>query len=137
MSPETTPPDTPASSPKTNATEKTIGSTSFTFGMSTSAKSEATASAVKTATTPHDLTVCFIECIKQGAKAFGLSLTDVGAAMAQMADQAVPPIDAATRPAGLAVRLQPADDHGDIIGLGHICSLFGIRYFAGAAVWLR
>ncbi|MCX7171325.1 MAG: hydantoinase/oxoprolinase family protein [Proteobacteria bacterium] len=30
--------------------------------------------AVKTATTPHDLTLCFMECIKGGAQAFGVSL---------------------------------------------------------------
>ena len=30
--------------------------------------------AVKTATTPHDLTLCFMECIRAGAQAFGLSL---------------------------------------------------------------
>ena len=28
---------------------------------------------IKTPTTPHDLTVCFAECIKEGARAFGLS----------------------------------------------------------------
>lgn len=31
---------------------------------------------VKTPTTPHDLTVCFMECIKEAAKAFGLPLAD-------------------------------------------------------------
>ena len=30
--------------------------------------------AVKTATTPHDLTLCFMECLKGGAEAFGVSL---------------------------------------------------------------
>ncbi|MFA7282094.1 MAG: hydantoinase/oxoprolinase family protein [Sterolibacterium sp.] len=30
--------------------------------------------AVKTATTPHDLTLCFMECLKAGAQAFGVSL---------------------------------------------------------------
>lgn len=30
--------------------------------------------AVKTATTPHDLTLCFMECIKGGAQAFGVTL---------------------------------------------------------------
>lgn len=31
---------------------------------------------VKTPTTPHDLTVCFMECIKEGARAFDVSLGD-------------------------------------------------------------
>lgn len=30
--------------------------------------------AVKTATTPHDLTLCFMDCIKAGAQAFGVTL---------------------------------------------------------------
>ncbi|MBI5921725.1 MAG: hydantoinase/oxoprolinase family protein [Betaproteobacteria bacterium] len=32
--------------------------------------------AVKTATTPHDLTLCFMECLKAGAQAFGVALGD-------------------------------------------------------------
>ncbi|MCX7171257.1 MAG: hydantoinase/oxoprolinase family protein, partial [Proteobacteria bacterium] len=32
--------------------------------------------AVKTATTPHDLTLCFMECLKGGAQAFGVSLAE-------------------------------------------------------------
>jgi len=32
---------------------------------------------VKVATTPHDLTVCFFECIKSGAKAFGIDEYDL------------------------------------------------------------
>lgn len=32
---------------------------------------------VKAATTPHDLTLCFIECIRRGAEAFGLSLAEM------------------------------------------------------------
>ena len=31
---------------------------------------------VKVPTTPHDLTVCFLECISAGAKAFGVSTED-------------------------------------------------------------
>ena len=31
---------------------------------------------VKVPTTPHDLTVCFIECIKSGARAFGVAVED-------------------------------------------------------------
>ncbi len=31
---------------------------------------------VKTPTTPHDLTVCFMECIKESAKAFAVPLGD-------------------------------------------------------------
>ena len=33
--------------------------------------------AVKVLTTPHDLTVCLMDCIKEGAKNFGLSLEDL------------------------------------------------------------
>jgi len=33
--------------------------------------------AVKAATTPHDLTLCFIECIRHGAEAFGLSQAEM------------------------------------------------------------
>ena len=29
---------------------------------------------VKVPTTPHDLTLCFLECIKGGARAFGLTV---------------------------------------------------------------
>jgi N-methylhydantoinase A/acetophenone carboxylase len=32
---------------------------------------------VKTLTTPHDLTVCFLECIEAGARAFGLPVDDL------------------------------------------------------------
>lgn len=32
---------------------------------------------VKVPTTPHDLTVCFIECIKSGARAFGVAVEDL------------------------------------------------------------
>lgn len=32
---------------------------------------------VKVPTTPHDLTVCFLDCIKAGATAFGISLQDL------------------------------------------------------------
>lgn len=32
--------------------------------------------AIKTPTTPHDLTVCFMECIKEAAKAFSIPLGD-------------------------------------------------------------
>jgi len=32
---------------------------------------------VKVATTPHDLTVCFLECIKAGADRFGMSAEDL------------------------------------------------------------
>jgi len=32
---------------------------------------------VKTPTTPHDLTVCFAECISKGAQAFGVTLEDL------------------------------------------------------------
>lgn len=32
---------------------------------------------VKVATTPHDLTVCFLECIKAGAKRFGVPVQDL------------------------------------------------------------
>ena len=32
---------------------------------------------VKVPTTPHDLTVCFLECIKSGAGAFGVRVEDL------------------------------------------------------------
>jgi len=32
---------------------------------------------VKVPTTPHDLTVCFLECVKAGAERFGLPLEDL------------------------------------------------------------
>jgi N-methylhydantoinase A len=32
---------------------------------------------VKVSTTPHDLTICFLECIRAGAKAYGVSLEDL------------------------------------------------------------
>jgi len=32
---------------------------------------------VKVPTTPHDLTICFLECIKAGAKRFGVSVEDL------------------------------------------------------------
>ena len=35
------------------------------------------AKTVKVPTTPHDLTVCFIECIKSGARAFGVAVEDL------------------------------------------------------------
>lgn len=35
------------------------------------------AKTVKVATTPHDLTVCFLECIKSGARAFGVEVEDL------------------------------------------------------------
>ena len=32
---------------------------------------------VKVPTSPHDLTICFLECIKAGAERFGLSVEDL------------------------------------------------------------
>lgn len=32
---------------------------------------------IKVATTPHDLTICFLECIAEGAKAYGVSVEDL------------------------------------------------------------
>ena len=36
-----------------------------------------TVETVKVPTTPHDLTVCFLDCIKAGAKRFGVSVEDL------------------------------------------------------------
>ncbi len=46
----------------------------FTHGFITG---DGNAKTVTTPTTPHDLTVCLANCIKQGAKAFGVSLIDM------------------------------------------------------------
>ena len=39
--------------------------------------SEGRAEAVKVPTTPHDLTVCFLDCVKSGADRFGVRVEDL------------------------------------------------------------
>lgn len=48
----------------------------FTDGFFTD-QAESRVEMVKVPTTPHDLTVCFLDCIKSGAERFGLSLPDL------------------------------------------------------------